>query len=105
MVKEVSTLGEFNMLLASAGGRLVVAMFKATWCGYCKAIAPEFDRLEMTNPGVLFLSIDVGVNKEAASVYAARSVPVFKFFKNRQLIQTFEGANTAQLRHDIARFQ
>lgn len=105
MVREVSTLGEFNMLLGKTGSMLVVVMFKATWCGYCKAVMPEFSRLEAMNPGVLFLNVDVSVNKETASVYAVKSVPIFKFFKNGQLIHTIEGANTTQLRHDIMRFQ
>jgi thiol-disulfide isomerase/thioredoxin len=47
--------------LADHKGQILVVSFWATWCGPCRALEPQFDRVAATfqqNPGVLFLAAD-----------------------------------------------
>nr|ACH44979.1 putative thioredoxin [Taeniopygia guttata]ACH44980.1 putative thioredoxin [Taeniopygia guttata] len=44
MVKIVGNLVEFEAELKSAGEKLIVVDFSATWCGPCKMIKPFFSQ-------------------------------------------------------------
>ncbi|RKP16200.1 thioredoxin domain-containing protein, partial [Rozella allomycis CSF55] len=55
----ISTEQEFDRILSSNPGKLVVVDFNAEWCGPCKMISPIFDRLSSTYTNVVFLSVNV----------------------------------------------
>ncbi len=63
LVKEVKTKPEFDTELASAGTKLVVVDFNATWCGPCQQIKPNFEKMSAENTNVIFLNVDVDANK------------------------------------------
>ncbi len=55
---------DFKVQLESAGSKLVVVDFFATWCGPCKMIAPLLDKLsEEMAAEVVFLKVDVDENE------------------------------------------
>ena len=56
-VSEVTSILEFNRLVGSS--KLTVVDFYATWCGPCKAIAPEIERMSTTFSHVQFIKVDV----------------------------------------------
>jgi thiol-disulfide isomerase/thioredoxin len=45
MVKQVASDDAFKAELQSAGNKLVVVDFYATWCGPCKRVAPFLETL------------------------------------------------------------
>jgi thiol-disulfide isomerase/thioredoxin len=63
MVKEAKTKAEFDAELVSAGGKLVVVDFTATWCGPCQRIKPEFEKMSTEFTNVVFLKVDVDANE------------------------------------------
>ena len=58
-VKVVPEDSFFQTELASAGAKLVVVDFTATWCGPCKRIAPFFDELSSKYDRAVFLKVNL----------------------------------------------
>ena len=57
-VKVVPEDSSFQAELSSAGSKLVVVDFTATWCGPCKRIAPFFDELSTKYDRAVFLKVN-----------------------------------------------
>jgi thioredoxin 1 len=74
---------------------LVVKRFTAAWCQPCKQLAPVFEELqnEMTNEidTIVFQTIDVDQNKQAALEANVSSVPTVIFEKEGMPIYRFSG--------------
>jgi thioredoxin 1 len=80
-VVEITTLEEYNNLVASSG--TFVIDFTATWCGPCQTIKPKFAEMcagaEYQSVG--FYKIDVDANGEASKAAGVSSMPTFHFYK------------------------
>uniref|UniRef100_A0A8C9IIY0 Thioredoxin domain-containing protein n=1 Tax=Piliocolobus tephrosceles TaxID=591936 RepID=A0A8C9IIY0_9PRIM len=59
MVKQIESKAAFQEALNTAGDKLVVVDFSATWCGPCKMIKPFFHSLSEKYSNVVFLEVDV----------------------------------------------
>lgn len=55
---------DFQNQLQSAGGKLVVVDFSATWCGPCKFIKPLYHQMSTEYTDVVFLAVDEGQNQD-----------------------------------------
>jgi len=100
-VKSVATLAEFKEILASAGDKLVIADFTASWCGPCQQIKPIYHQLATDTPDVVFLTIDVDENSETAEEYDVSAMPTFQFFKSGNKVDEMKGANAEKLNTKI----
>ncbi|KAG6929708.1 thioredoxin [Chelydra serpentina] len=105
MVKTVGNLGEFKTELESAGGKLVVVDFSATWCGPCKMIKPFFHSLCEKFPDVVFLEVDVDDAQDVASECAVQCMPTFHFYKQGKKVHEFSGANREKLEESITKLR
>ena len=74
---------------------LVVKRYTAAWCGPCKQLAPVFSESqnEMRNEAtpVVFQTIDVDENRDAALAANVSSVPTVIFEKNGESVYRFSG--------------
>ena len=68
-----------------------VKRFTAQWCGPCKTIAPIFEQFEASFPDVIFETIDVDEDKEAAAENFVTSIPTVIFEKDGLAKQRFTG--------------
>ncbi|XP_023124418.1 thioredoxin-like [Amphiprion ocellaris] len=104
MVREVENLAEFQSILKEAGGKLVVVDFTATWCGPCKQIGPEFEKLSQLpeNSNVIFLKVDVDEAEDVSSECKINCMPTFHFYKNGEKVDEFSGANKTTLAEKVA---
>ncbi|KAG7295261.1 Cytoplasmic thioredoxin isoenzyme 2 [Plutella xylostella] len=88
--------------LSSAGDKLVIIDFMATWCGPCKMIGPKLDEMaaEMAD-SIVVLKVDVDECEDVAAEYNINSMPTFVFVKSSKKIEEFSGANPDKLKQVI----
>jgi len=59
-----------------------VVDFWATWCGPCRLVAPEIDKLAVKYSGsVDVVKVDVDANPATAMKYGIMSIPTVAYFK------------------------
>lgn len=56
--------------------------FFATWCGPCKMLAPEFEKLAENTENVNFITVDIDEHRELAINSGVQSVPTLVLFKD-----------------------
>ncbi|CAG9110074.1 hypothetical protein JYU34_010861 [Plutella xylostella] len=94
----------FQSEMASAGAKLVVVDFTATWCPPCQRIAPFFEQLPAKFPRAVFLKVDVDRCAETASAQGISAMPTFIFYRNRTRIDRLQGADTASLESKVRQY-
>ncbi|ALC39052.1 Trx-2 [Drosophila busckii] len=104
MVYSVKDAADFKNQLKTAGDKLVVVDFFATWCGPCKMIAPKLEELaQLHSEKIVVIKVDVDDCEDIAMEYNVSSMPTFIFIKNEVPKENFAGANIAKLTETIER--
>ncbi|CAF4817198.1 unnamed protein product [Rotaria sp. Silwood1] len=102
-VREISN-DTLNAELTSAGDKLVMVDFFATWCGPCKNIAPYIDQLSSQYPNAVFLKSDVEKCTSEASKYSIKAMPTFIFFQHGKEVARLQGASKEPIEQTIKKF-
>ncbi len=70
--------------------------FWAPWCGPCRMMAPEFERLaKMLAPRVRLAKIDTQSHPDAAMRFGIRGIPAFILFHRGREVARYTGARPA----------
>jgi len=101
MVKEVTSSTEFTNSIKS--DKLVVVDFFATWCGPCRMIAPELDKLAEENKDVDFIKVDVDKLADVAEANGISAMPTFLFFKGGVKVSEVVGASVQKIKDAITK--
>ncbi|KAG0093630.1 hypothetical protein BGZ93_007053 [Podila epicladia] len=104
-MKSISSQAELNSTLSSAGSRLVVVDFFATWCGPCKTLAPILDGLERKHTSTIFAKVDVDVAQDCSRSYSVTSMPTILFFKNKSEVGRVVGADVGKIQSYIKSYE
>ena len=79
-IKEV-TDATFEAEVLKAG-RPVVVDFWATWCGPCKMVAPEMEKIAAKYEGAVdVVKVDVDANPGLSQAFGIMSIPTIAFFQ------------------------
>ncbi|XP_073843878.1 thioredoxin-like [Musca autumnalis] len=100
-VRVINDDAHFHSELASAGIKLIVVDFTASWCGPCQRIAPHFETLPNKYPKAIFLKVDVDKCQETAASQGVSAMPTFIFYRNRTKIDRIQGADINALEQKI----
>ena len=93
MVHTVADLDDLKKQLESAGSKLVVVDFYATWCGPCKMIAPQVEAMDKEMDDVVFLKVDVDEAEDVAQEYNITAMPTFVYLKDGKKVSKAEHAS------------
>lgn len=90
-MKKISTLEELNEIIDN--NDKVVIDFYADWCGPCKKISPEIEKLEKQVSEVVFVKVNVEENEEATERFLVTSLPTFFFCVKGKIVNSVNGAS------------
>jgi thioredoxin len=63
---------------------LTVIDFWAGWCGPCRAMAPQFDKVAQLRPNYRFAKVDVDAQPALAARFGIRSIPTLIVLRDGQ---------------------
>ncbi len=74
----------------------VVVDFWAPWCGPCRMVAPEVDKLAArVGDGAKFVKLNIDEAREVAIEYGVMSIPTIAKFEGGKVTATVVGARNA----------
>lgn len=75
----------------------VLVDFSAEWCGPCKMLAPELEKLKKLHGDALrIIKVDVDKNPQAAAAYQVSGVPTLMLYRKGQMLWRQSGVMSAQ---------
>ena len=86
---------QFNDFIQSKESGVIE--FGASWCGACKVMEPEIEKVQKDHDDLKFAKIDVGKDSALAAKMGVMSLPNVLIFKAGKVVEQFIGATTAQV--------
>lgn len=100
LADEVVVLTDQNFEKEVGQDRAALVEFYAPWCGHCKKLAPEFEKLGTSfkkAKSVLIGKVDCDEHKETCNKFGVSGYPTIKWFPKGSLEpKSYDGARTAE---------
>ena len=86
------TISNFDSEIAKTETPILVD-FWAVWCGPCRMVAPELEKIHDEKKDVLRIGkLNVDENRDIAVRYSISSIPSLLLFKNGEMVKKIVGA-------------
>jgi thioredoxin 2 len=91
----IASKSDFDELLRDAPGPVLVD-FWAAWCGPCRTVAPELEKISLRRAGeVIVAKVDTDALPEVAERFGIQSIPTMIVFRNGSETDRLSGAMPA----------
>jgi thioredoxin 2 len=91
----ITSTSDFDELIRDAKAPVLVD-FWANWCGPCRAVAPEVEKLAAQKQGrTIVAKVDTDAQPELSARFGIRSIPTLVVFRNGREAQRISGAMPA----------
>ena len=91
----IGSAADFDELVRDAKGPVLVD-FWAAWCGPCRAVAPELEKIADQRAGqVVVAKVDTEALPDVAGRFAIRSIPTMVLFRQGMEANRLSGAMSA----------
>lgn len=104
LVVEAKSGDDIDLILGAAKDALVVVDYSTTWCGPCKVIAPQFEKMSDKYTDVVFVKVMGDISADSGDLMkreGIRAVPAFHFWKNKERVHAFVGAKADEIEATI----
>ena len=93
LIKDGSDAGFMDDVIAQSKIQPVIVDFWATWCGPCKMVAPEMEKIAAKYEGAVdVVKVDVDANPRISQAFNIMSIPTIAFFRPGQQPMGVAGA-------------
>ena len=90
---DVDELNFNEKIIEASENKLIIVDFWAPWCGPCKQLTPILEKVVKKSPDkVILAKINIDENQQVASQLKIQSIPTVFAFKNKQIVNAFQGA-------------
>ena len=89
MTLRVVSSKDFKELINS--NELIIVDFYADWCGPCRMLSPNIEKLSEEYKNIIFAKVNVDDCSELAQELGITSIPAVFFFKDAKVINSFVG--------------
>lgn len=80
-VRDLHSAQELTEAISSAGGKLIIVEFFASWCGSCRALYPKLCKLASEHQDIVFVKINFDENKALCKSLNIKVLPYFHFYR------------------------
>ena len=103
-ISEVNSVEEFQEVIRTGGSVLVD--YYADWCGPCRALAPNLERIASANAGALrVVKVNIDATPELAERAKVREIPALHFYRDGHKVGVLTGFRTdAALTKELTRY-
>ena len=89
------TTQSFKEAIQNTKGLLVVD-FWAEWCGPCKMVAPNIEKVSEECPDAIVGKINVNESPDLATKFGVKNIPTIMVFKNGSLVSKAVGYHSEE---------